>query len=203
MRAVLVALPGSGKTTIMNYIKEKLPDVKIVNFGDIMFELAKKKFGIQHRDEMRKRIPVEEYRRLQEEAAEYIASMPGDVIVDTHASIKMGGGYYPGLPDRVAAKLKPDAIVLIEYDPQEIIKRRAGDPTRARDVESEEEVEMHQMANRYYAFAAASAAESVVHVINFRGRPQKRPFEHTEIAGEYVIKLILGARGQAGQTSPS
>jgi adenylate kinase len=118
MKIVLVAVPGSGKTTIMNFVKQKLPDVKIVNYGDVMFEIAKQRFGIQHRDEMRKKIPVDEYRKIQEEAAEYIASLSGDVIIDTHASIKIMGGYYPGLPDRVISKLKPDVILLVEFDPK-------------------------------------------------------------------------------------
>ncbi|MEZ0248849.1 MAG: adenylate kinase [Thermoproteus sp.] len=194
MRLILVAVPGSGKTTIMNYVRKKLPDVQIVNFGDVMLEISKKKFGIENRDEMRKKIPVEEYRKVQEEAADYIASLPGDIIIDTHASIKMFGGYYPGLPDRVVARLKPDSIILVEYDPKDILERRRGDPTRFRDLETEEEIELHQMANRYYAFAAANAAECTVHIINFRGKPQSRPFEHAEIAADYIANLLLSAR---------
>ncbi len=195
MRIILVAVPGGGKTTIMNYVKKKLPDVQIVNFGDVMLEISRKKYGIENRDDMRKKIPVEEYRKVQEEAADRIASLPGDVIVDTHASIKMSGGYYPGLPDRVAARLKPDAIVLVEYDPKDVLERRRGDPTRFRDVETEEDVEMHQMANRYYAFAAANAAECTVHILSFKGRPQSRPFEHAEMAADYIVNLLLSSRG--------
>jgi len=196
MKLVLVAVPGSGKTTVMNLVKQKLSDVTIINFGDVMFEIAKKKFGIQHRDEMRKKIPIDEYRKIQEEAAEYIASLPGDVIIDTHASIKVGGGFYPGLPDRIISKLKPDVILIMEYDPKDIIERRKKDPERARDVESEEDIEMHQLANRYYAFAAANAGESTVHIINLRNKPQSRPFEHAEIVANYIVDLFLKARGQ-------
>ncbi|AFA38328.1 Archaeal adenylate kinase [Pyrobaculum oguniense TE7] len=196
MKVVLVAVPGSGKTTIMNYVRQKLPDVKIVNYGDVMLEISKKKFGIQHRDEMRKKIPIEEYRKIQEEAAEYIASLPGDVLIDTHASIKIGGGYYPGLPDRVVSKLKPDVILLVEYDPKDILERRKKDPDRFRDEESPEDIEMHQQANRYYAFAAANASESTVHVLSFRGKAESRPYEHAEIAAEYIVSLFLKARQQ-------
>ncbi len=194
MKIVVVALSGSGKTTIMNLIRQRLPDVKIVNYGDVMFEIAKQRFGVQHRDEMRKKIPVEEYRKIQEEAAEYIASLPGDVLIDTHASIKIGGGYYPGLPDRIISKLKPDVILLLEYDPKDIIERRKKDPGRFRDVESEEEIEMQQQANRLFAFAAANAGESTVHILSFKGRPQSRPFEHAEIAADYIVNLILKSR---------
>ncbi|MEM4632684.1 MAG: adenylate kinase [Pyrobaculum sp.] len=196
MKIVLVALAGSGKTTIMNYVRQKLPDVKIVNYGDIMLEIAKKKFGIEHRDEMRKKIPIEKYRKIQEEAAEYIASMAGDVIVDTHASIKIGGGYYPGLPDRVISKLKPDVIIVIEYNPKVILERRRKDPDRFRDIESEEDIEMHQLANRFYAFAAANAGESAVHILDYRNKPESRPFEHAEMAADYIVNLIVKARQQ-------
>jgi len=196
MKIVLVALPGSGKTTIMNLVRQRLPDVQIVNYGDVMLEIAKRKFGIQHRDEMRKKIPVDEYRKIQEEAAEYIASLSGDVIIDTHASIKIMGGYYPGLPDRVISRLKPDVILLIEYDPKVIIERRRKDPDRFRDMEAEEEIEMQQMANRYFAFAAANAGESTVHILSFRGKPESRPFEHAEMAAEYIVNLLLRARQQ-------
>jgi len=196
MKIVLVALSGSGKTTIMSLVRQRLPDVQIVNYGDVMLEIAKRKFGIQHRDEMRKKIPVDEYRKIQEEAAEYIASLSGDVIIDTHASIKIMGGYYPGLPDRVISRLKPDVILLIEYDPKIIIERRRRDPDRFRDVEAEEEIEMQQMANRYFAFAAANAGESTVHILGFRGKPESRPFEHAEMAAEYIVNLLLRARQQ-------
>jgi len=196
MKIVLVALAGSGKTTIMNFVRQRLPDVQIVNYGDVMLEIAKRKFGIQHRDEMRKKIPVDEYRKIQEEAAEYIASLSGDVIIDTHASIKIMGGYYPGLPDRVISRLKPDVILLIEYDPKVILERRRKDPDRFRDIEAEEEIEMQQMANRYFAFAAANAGESTVHILSFRGKPESRPFEHAEMAAEYIVNLLLQARQQ-------
>jgi len=180
----------------MNFVRQRLPDVQIVNYGDVMLEIAKRKFGIQHRDEMRKKIPVDEYRKIQEEAAEYIASLSGDVIIDTHASIKIMGGYYPGLPDRVISRLKPDVILLIEYDPKVIIERRRKDPDRFRDIEAEEEIDMQQMANRYFAFAAANAGESTVHILSFRGKPESRPFEHAEMAAEYIINLLLQARQQ-------
>jgi len=199
MRVVVVSVPGSGKTTILRMVKERLPDVNIVNFGDVMFDIASKKYGVRHRDEMRVKLPFEEYRKVQEEAAEYIASIPGDVIVDTHVSIKMHGGYYPGLPDRVVAKLKPHVILLIEYDPRDIIERRKGDPTRFREEESEDEIEMHQQANRLFAFAAANAGEAAIVVLNFRGRPQKRPFEHAEIAAGFIVDMILKDRMLRGE----
>lgn len=194
MRIVVVSVPGSGKTTILRMVRERLPDVQVVNFGDVMFDIASRNYGVKHRDEMRVKLPFEVYRKVQEEAAEYIASLPGDVIVDTHASIKMHGGYYPGLPDRVVSKLRPHVILVIEYDPKDVIERRRGDPTRFREEEGEEDIEMHQQANKIFAFAAANASESAVVVLSFRGRPQRRPFEHAEIAANFIAEMIARDR---------
>ncbi|MFP3484894.1 MAG: adenylate kinase [Vulcanisaeta sp.] len=195
MKIVLVAVPGAGKSTTLKYVKEMLPDVIIVNYGDYMLEIAKRYYGITNRDEMRKKLPVEEYRKVQEMAAEEIAKLSGDVIIDTHASIKVQGGFYPGLPDRIITKLRPDAIVLMEFDPKDILERRAKDVgLRDREQDTPEDIELHQLANRYYAFAAANAGECAVYILDFRKKPQTRPFEHAEMAARFIVDLILRNR---------
>jgi len=195
VRIILIAVPGSGKSTTLRYVKEMIPDVTIVNYGDYMLELAKRMYGISNRDEMRRRLPVEEYRKVQEAAAEEIAKLPGDVIVDTHASIRVQGGFYPGLPDRIITRLRPDAIVIMEFDPKDILERRSKDEKyRSRDPEDVKDIEMHQLANRYYAFAAANAGECSVYILDFRGKPQSRPFEHAEEAAKFVANLVFRDR---------
>ena len=189
---IVVAVPGSGKTTTLRIVKERLPRVNIVNFGDVMFELAKSRYGVSSRDEMRRRIPPDEYRRLQEEAAEVIGGFQGDLIIDTHASIKMGRGvYYPGLTHSVIIKMRPTAILVLEFHPSVIIRRRMRDVgVRDRDVESEEEIEEHQMVNRVFALAAANAVGVPVHILDMRRVPETRPFEHAEIAANYIVSLF-------------
>jgi len=146
VKIVLVAVPGSGKSTTLKYVKEMLPDVTIVNYGDYMLEVARRNYGITNRDDMRKKLPVEEYRKVQELAAEEIARLSGDVIIDTHASIRVQGGFYPGLPDRIITKLRPDAIVLMEFDPKDILERRSKDVgLRDREADTPEEIELHQL----------------------------------------------------------
>lgn len=199
MKIILVAVPGSGKSTTLKYVKEMLPDVNIVNYGDYMLEVAKKNYGITNRDDMRKKLPVEEYRKVQEIAAEEIAKLPGDVIIDTHASIRVQGGFYPGLPDRIITKLRPDAIILMEFNPKDILERRAKDVgLRDREEETPESIELHQLANRYYAFAAANAGESSVYILDFRNKPQSKPFEHAEIAARFIVDLIKRNRASMG-----
>jgi len=82
----------------LKFLTERRKDVQVVNYGDVTLEIAKARFGITNRDEMRKKIPLEQYREIQREAAERIAQMQGHVVVDTHASIKIAGGTTQACP---------------------------------------------------------------------------------------------------------
>ena len=113
----------------------------VVVFGTLMFEEAKLKMGIKHRDEMRG-MPVDEQRRLQEMAAQRIAEMRDDIVlVDTHLFINTSEGYYPGLPMRLLNIMKPTNLVMIAAEPQEIADRRKADQTRQRDIISADNVQ--------------------------------------------------------------
>ena len=137
-RAIIVGIPGVGKTTVITRAAEILSQRRratIVTYGTLMFEEAQK-MGVKNRDEMRK-LPVEQQRRLQESAAKRISEMDDDVvIVDTHLFISTGEGYYPGLPMRLLTIMNPTNLVMVAADPQEIANRRKNDPTRQRDEAS-------------------------------------------------------------------
>jgi adenylate kinase len=143
-RAIIVGIPGVGKTTVISRAAELLNQktkATVVVFGTLMFEEAKKRLGIKHRDEMR-RMPVDEQRRLQEMAAQRIAEMKDDIVmVDTHLFINTTEGYYPGLPMRLLSIMKPTNLVMVAADPQEIADRRKADETRQRDIISAENVQ--------------------------------------------------------------
>lgn len=199
MKIVVVAVPGGGKTTIMNYVRKRKPDVIVVNFGDYMLDIARMRFGVRDRDEMRRKIPIDQYRAIQEEAARRIAELKGDILIDTHAAIKKPEGFYPGLPDYIVSLMKPDVILLFEFDPQIVLQRRMKDIRGegatiriGRDIESIEEIEAHQQANRYFAFAAANASGCTVKIVNLRFKESK-PFEHAEIGAEEIVKLMEGS----------
>ena len=74
------------------------------------------------RDRLRK-LPYELQREMQIQAAKNISKL-GNVIVDTHCTIKTPFGYLPGLPYDVLQILKPSRIILIEADAKEIMERR-------------------------------------------------------------------------------
>ena len=143
-RAVVVGIPGVGKTTLITRAAEILNQKRkttVVIFGTVMFEEAKKKMGLKNRDELR-RMAVEDQRRLQDLAAQRITEMNDDiVIIDTHLFINTDEGYYPGLPMRLLSIMKPTNMVMVAADPNEIAARRKSDQTRQRDIASAENIQ--------------------------------------------------------------
>jgi adenylate kinase len=142
-RAVIVGIPGVGKTTLISRAAEMLNQKRkttVVIFGTIMFEEAKK-MGLKNRDEMR-RMTVEDQRRLQDLAAQRITEMKDDIVmIDTHLFINTDEGYYPGLPMRLLNIMKPTNMVMVAADPSEIAERRKSDETRQRDIASAENIQ--------------------------------------------------------------
>lgn len=166
MGAIIVTgIPGVGKTTVME-AAAKARGLAIVNYGTAMYNVAHAKGVVQHRDEMRK-LPTATQREVQKSAAKTIAAM-GDVIVDTHCSIKTRSGYLPGLPQWVLAELEPSVIVLVEATPQEILARRRNDPSRSRDDDSLDSIAEHQEYNRRFAAACATLTGATVHTVHNR-----------------------------------
>ncbi len=138
-RAIIVGIPGVGKTTVITRAAELLSKATVVTYGTLMFEEAQK-MGVKDRDEMR-RLPVEKQRQLQESAARRIAGMEsGVVIVDTHLFISTDEGYYPGLPERLITIMDPTNLIMVAADPAQIAQRRRDDPTRKRDEASAEAI---------------------------------------------------------------
>lgn len=149
---IVMGLPGAGKSTVLSAAKGK--GYKIVNYGDLMFEIAGKAAGIKHRDELRKLDPSMQ-KKIQAEVGKALAEMEGNIMLDTHCSIATGKGYLPGLPYSLLSNLKVDGLILITAPVGEIMERRNSDKTRVRDAESLESLSEHDGMNR--AFLAAYA----------------------------------------------
>jgi adenylate kinase len=145
-RAIIVGIPGVGKTTVITRAAEFLTQQKhktavVVTYGTLMFEEAQRLGAVKNRDEMR-RLPVAQQRRLQEMAAKRIAEMKDSdvVIIDTHLFISTAEGYYPGLPMRLLTIMNPTNLIMVAADPSQIADRRRNDPTRQRDSASPEAI---------------------------------------------------------------
>lgn len=161
----MTGIPGVGKSTVME-AAAKAHGLKVVVYGTIMLETAQAKGLVRSRDEMRRLAP-DVQKGIQRDAALRIAGM-GTVVVDTHCSIRTPAGFLPGLPAWVLEALRPSAIVLVEADPSEILARRQGDASRARDADTLESIAEHQEYNRRFAAAYATLTGATVHTIHNR-----------------------------------
>jgi adenylate kinase len=159
---VVTGIPGVGKTTVMKKAAEGM-DIDFVTFGTVMSDLAIEMKLVKDRDEMRK-LTLDQQKNLQIKSAEKIADM-GNVILDTHCTVKTPKGYMPGLPEWVIKRINPTAIVVVEADSEEIFNRRANDPSRNRDPDSVDQITEHQMMNRAAAMAYAALSGATVKIV--------------------------------------
>ncbi len=181
MRVVITGVAGVGKSTVLDIVKNKT-SYEIINFGTLMFEMAKAVDLVKDRDELR-RLPVDTQINLQKKASAAIGKME-NVVVDTHMTIKTPNGYMPGLPEWVLRELKVSAFYLIEADPELIQKRRNSDPSRKRDEDTVADIIEHQQINRSFAAAySIYTAATIKFIENVEGKP--------DIAAQNIVKRLM------------
>ncbi|MFC1787161.1 adenylate kinase [Halobacteriota archaeon] len=148
---VITGVPGVGKSTVVQFALEGIKEkYELMNFGDYMFDAAKESGLVEHRDEMRMKMPLEIYKSIQELAAEKISDKAKEmnIILDTHCSVLKPQGYYPGLPHHVLKKLTLDILVVVESSEEGIMARRRKDE----DIRKREDPIIEQQhLNRMYA----------------------------------------------------
>ena len=170
MIVIVVGVPGVGKTSVINEAKKYLKyEFKVVNTGDIMFELAKEKYNINNRDEIRKKLTFEQQKEIQREAIKRIKKMEkeSDIILDTHLVIESYEGYIPAMLRDYAEILRPDGIAVIISDPDKIFVRRLKDiQIRGRDVENLKRIEIQQNLTIYFTTIFMFEYSTIVEVIN-------------------------------------
>ena len=188
IRAVIVGIPGVGKTTIISEVEAILESkglkAETVVFGSLMFEVAKKK-GVKNRDEMRN-LSIEEQKNLQEDAANRIAQMKERiVIIDTHLFIKTSEWYYPGIPMNVTQIVRPTHLLLIIAKAGEILMRRQVDTTRHRDLPSEEEIQREIDISRIMIVSSANLTGSPFTII-------KNDNNQANKAAQDIVSILVG-----------
>ncbi len=187
---VVTGIPGTGKTTVCNealrLAEQTQKKIQAINYGSIMIELSRKRGKSLHRDELRSS-GLTFQRNLQAEAAKIISKKAGeadgDLIVDTHMSIKTANGYWAGLPFHVLQLLNPDMFVLVEAEPSEILSRRYRDKTRKRDKVLENEIMEETLFSRQMAVACAVITGASVKIV-------RNPTGKQAEAAEEVLKLL-------------
>lgn len=167
---IVMGTPGAGKSTVLAEATKARSGWKVVNYGDMMTEIAKHKGLVKSRDELRK-LSIEQQGKIQAEVAQQLSKMKGNVILDTHCSINTPNGYYPGLPDFLLSKLSVDALVMVGAPLDDIMGRRKSDATRARDEQGREALAEHVRVNEAMlaAYSVLSGAP-VLMVENANGK---------------------------------
>ncbi len=168
---IVMGLPGAGKSTVLSAASGT--GYKTLNYGDLMFGIAKKKFGLGHRDELRKLDP-EKQKAVQAAVGDELALMHGKIILDTHCSVSTPKGYLPGLPYPLLSKLRVEHVVLITAPLEEIAARRKSDATRVRDAEADEALSEHDAMNRALlaAYACLTGATALI-ISNRQGKVEE------------------------------
>jgi adenylate kinase len=187
LRAVVLGVPGVGKTTVVEKLVAAYQGAKLVNFGTLMLNSGVSLKWIKHRDELRK-LPVQKQKRLQELTGTKISKMNDKlVVVDTHLFIRTPEGFWPGLPFDVVRAMKPTHLVLVEASPEEVMKRRAADNTRYRDsITREDLVEEMILARSLLAVSSTLTGAPMLIVSNHEGN-----------ADEAVSRIVSVLRGAA------
>jgi len=167
---VVMGLPGAGKTTVLQGAVAGFREWKVLNYGDLMFEIAKGRGLAGHRDDMRK-LPSKEQQEVQKEASEKLEKLEGKVILDTHCSIHTATGYMPGLPFEQLGRLHVDYLVFVSAPAKDILGRRQRDATRKRDMVTIGEIEQDIAVNTAYlcAYSAFSGAMASI-IVNADGK---------------------------------
>jgi len=172
--AIVGGIPGVGKTTVINkalkFAKEESFEITTLVYGSIMMEVAKERFNVTHRDDLRK-LSATDQKTIQKMAGGRIAelSVGKTVIVDTHYTIRIGSGsYLQGVPSWVSDSLNPKLLVLIETTAEEVAKRRSYDESRKRDEDVLELLDEHQNLNRTVASTICQKTGALISIIKNR-----------------------------------
>ncbi|MDE4907815.1 adenylate kinase [Methanogenium marinum] len=167
-KVVVTGVPGVGKTTVIDQVISGLAaegvEYQNINFGSCMFDVASNQGIVTSRDDMRK-LEQAKQRELQRNAAQFIAKTEGNVLIDTHCTVKTPKGYLAGLPEWVLKELMPDIVVLVETDEDQILMRRLGDESRVRDAEGYRALCEHQQFNRAMAASYAMLTGCTVKIV--------------------------------------
>ena len=136
---IIIGVPGAGKTTLATQVSEKT-GIQLVNFGDVMYDIAKINGFKGTKDQLRSDMSVDDLEHYQIRAFDKIIQMdrklPKGIMVDTHAFIPLGNGLYQnGFPYKVRDTLKGhvDMWVFVWASADILVDRIMKDTKRSRE----------------------------------------------------------------------
>ncbi len=172
---VLGGISGVGKSTLLKSADTSRYMIK--NIGDIISDIVKEEGKGGDRDSFKKQRSEVQMSRAAE-AFRRIDALNGDMIVDTHVSLKNRPRYTPGLPlntMRLMPGLK--GLVYIVASPHEISSRRARDVTRHRDTEEDTIQKQMDMDMATLSFYSSYLNISLYIINNREGREEQASAE--------------------------
>ncbi len=187
-RIVIIAgSPGAGKSTIIKELARR-SKCSIANVGSLMLEHAKARGYAADRDAVRY-LPGKIISELRAQALSAINQMPGNVLLDTHASVGENGRYIPGLPIDTLKELKNvSGLVYIDAVTEDIIERRRKDPHRKRENEDDYMVNEQRIINMSMLSIASSHLNVPLFIVlNRQGRLEECISEIEKRFSELVI----------------
>ena len=183
--ALLMGTPGAGKTTVMGKLKK---GHKTVNVGTEMLNVAIAEGAADDRDKLRYLNP-EKIMTLRLKAFKSINKMDGNIIVDTHATVKRGSRYVPGFSIKELQELKGlRAFIYVDATAEEIAGRRKRDTTRKREEESTDEIEQQRTVNLSFVSAFASFFGIPIYIIKNKENKLKDTLNELENVTDEIFR---------------
>ncbi len=183
---IVTGTAGAGKTTLVERIRG-YKRTKVVNFGSIMEEIAKKKGYATSRDKVRY-MSRKRQREVQRMAFKKVSGIGGNVVIDTHAAIKAGSMYFPGSPFMFLDALKGVVgFVHIDADTRDIMKRRSADRSRVREKEDAHQIDNDRIVEISIISAYSSKLNIPMYIIDNR---QNRADEAVEALKDAISGIF-------------
>ena len=167
---LLTGLPGVGKSTILDHLKKIIYNENIscsmINYGDLMLEIAKERNLVKTRDQLRT-LSIKNQKKIQFLVASAIKDKSSSLItiIDTHMIIKTKQGFWPGFSAKNLEIISPDQIILVEASPNDILKRRQKDSSRSRDEETLNNIIDEILYCRYVASSCSTLLGAPVKIV--------------------------------------
>lgn len=142
-RAVVVGVPGVGKTSLCEAVSRQL-GYHYINYGELMLRIAIKRELSHSLEDMLQLKPQLQY-EIWKKAALSIQDAK-NVLIDLHGVDLTIDGYLISLPFEF---IPPEIIIIIEASYDEILDRRTRDITKTRVIENYKKIEEHMSLLKY------------------------------------------------------
>ncbi|MCW4017104.1 MAG: AAA family ATPase [Candidatus Bathyarchaeota archaeon] len=184
-KIIVLGLSGTGKSTVIRS-SDFFKSFNYIVLGDFIKSIGEEATGKTDRDAIRRETRTKAFKQIQREAFKRLqeAAAKNDVIIDTHALVQTKSGLLPGLDFEFLKYVKPDLLVVMEADPEELVKRRKKDQgtLRNRDVNDLQEIAFIQSLEREAGLVYSVYSAVPFRVINNRDGKIKEAAEDLEIA---------------------